>query len=261
LPIGNADDRGRSWVTALGFLPRLRLPSPDDLSPETAAYIENRKGPASARYLYLDLAEGELAELGTQSLIGAIVLLDRQDGGESRLSPVTSGEVLRHVIWQNFARDHRSEDILQRLQTVVVGSPCFQLQYGHASEAVNLLQETFGNCDSLSARNNEGGVTAPRQSTADLGSLLPAGTLSRRPGIGETTVDDDHFITDADGRAIHHLNPVAASVWRLLAAPMTVRALGELLQMAFSDVPGSKIDDDLRDLIARFEKKGLILRG
>ncbi len=90
---------------------------------------------------------------------------------------------------------------------------------------------------------------------------MPAGTLSRRPGIGDTTVDDDHFLTDADGRAIHHLNPVAASVWRLLDAPMTVRALGELLQMAFPDVPGSKINDDLRDLIARFEKKGLILRG
>ena len=259
LPIGD-DDRG----IAPGFAPRLRLPLPDDLSPAMRDAILRRAGVGGEHYLYLDLDVRELAPRGTAAPVGAIVLLEREPGTGPNLTPVSEGEMLTHVIWQNFAREAPPSQILDRLHRLVAGARRFRLRYGRAEDAVPFLQDTFAEWPDTGAEEPLSEPSIPPQEPS--GGRVPTwtgepldGCYSRTPGIKDVMIDGERFLADSAGAAIYHLNPVASAVWHLLSEPKTRDQVVGLMHEAFPDIPRERIAGDVGALIGELSKKQLLV--
>lgn len=62
---------------ALGILPRLRLPLPDNASPRFNEFVRTHGGAESKKFLYITLSEPALAAFGSTAPIYGIVFLDR----------------------------------------------------------------------------------------------------------------------------------------------------------------------------------------
>lgn len=260
LPIGGDED----WGVAPGFAPRLRLPLPDDLSAAMRGAILRRAGMGGARYLYLDLNEGELAPRGAAAPIGAIVLLEREPGARPDLSPVSESEMLKQVIWQNFAREAPSSEILDRLHRIVAGARRLRLRYDRAEEAASVLQETFVDWPNAAPDQARPRVGSPAQGRTDThpsgwdGGALD-GCYLRKADVRDVTIDGERFLADSAGAAIYHLNPVASAVWQLLAEPRTADNLVDLMHEAFPDVARERIARDVDALICDLAGKRLLL--
>ena len=140
LPISNQGDAG----LALGILPRLRLPLPDQISSDFANFIKNRCGPHNDRYLYVRLGLNEQAALGTTAPIRGITILQREKNAEPQLSKVKRSTVGKDMILRNFARQNPGLEIVDRLYAVVDKAVCYRLQYDNLEQASNLLKEVFG---------------------------------------------------------------------------------------------------------------------
>ncbi|HUV32084.1 MAG TPA: hypothetical protein VMW31_00815, partial [Devosiaceae bacterium] len=142
LPL-DVDAGGLVQGIACGAAARLRLPLPDDLAPETAAWIADHAGPANAQYQYLDLPARGLAPHGARLPIGAIVLLARQKGATARIEPVGGEAVLECLMVQNFARSGRAERVTQTLRDLAASTRGLRLVYDRAEDAAALMQAEF----------------------------------------------------------------------------------------------------------------------
>ncbi len=140
LPISHRGDAG----FALGILPRLRLPLPNQISSEFAKFIENRCGPQNDRYLYVRLGLTEQAALGTTAPIQGITILQREKNAAPQLSEVKKSTVVKDMILRNFARQNPGLEIVDRLYAIVEKAACYRLQYDNLEQASNLLKEVFG---------------------------------------------------------------------------------------------------------------------
>ena len=257
LPIGGPDDLGM----APGIVPRLRLPLPDNLAPATRDFLEARRGPSGKRYLYLDLAAAELASHGTQAPIGGFVLLEREAGADLDLSPVDPGEMLRSVIWQNFARESPAPEILQRLERIVGRARRLRLRYDRADDAVALLKETFASWPADAEVPERTVWAAPGPGSSTPARSVPAGCYLRNPDITETKVGQEHFLADSKGAAIHNLNAVGSALWQLMADPRTIDELVDPLHAAFPGLARTQIEQDVRALLKGLIAKRLVMAG
>lgn len=257
LPIGGADDQGM----APGIVPRLRLPLPDNLERSTRDFIEQREGPRGEQYLYLDLTEAELARHGVRAPIGGFVLLEREADAVPELQSVDPGEMLRQVIWQNFAREAPAPEILERLERVVRRARCLRLRYQRADEAAALLKETFSSWPEDSTIAESPGPDIHKPAPGEAPRDVPAGCYLRNPKVTETRLGAEHFLASPEGKAIHHLNPIGAAVWQLMAEPSTLNQLVDPLHTAFPQVAREQIEQDVRNLLEILIAKRLVLAG
>ncbi len=241
---------------APGLAPRLRLPLPDNLDPITRDYIERHRAFASDDYLYLDLAGRELAPRGELASIGGFVLLEREIGAVPQLERVTAADALKQVVWQNFSRRADAPRILDRLRGLVTQARRYRLRYDRAEEAVALLNAEFSH---WSARETAAvDDSPPPRWLGDAVAPLAPGQLRRRGDIEMRQVDDECFLADLDGAAIHHLNPVGRAVWTLLARPVGFDEMAGVLANAFPEIDRERIDRDLAELVEVLGRKELI---
>jgi len=84
---------------------------------------------------------------------------------------------------------------------------------------------------------------------------------ARAPGIAARQVDDSLFAAVPTTNTIHHLDPMAAAVWRALEEPRTLRDLVDLFAAAFPDVEREVLRRDLRAVLGRMGKVGLVVVG
>ncbi len=140
LPIHPRTHRG----IALGIVPRLRPPLPDNVSDEVRRFVDARAGHGYRNRLYVSLRGRELAPLGASAPIGGVVLLERRPTGPARLTDVDPADALETVILQNFARDVPAMAILDTLDRVVRKARCFRLRYSRTADAVAVLEDRFG---------------------------------------------------------------------------------------------------------------------
>lgn len=82
--------------------------------------------------------------------------------------------------------------------------------------------------------------------------------LVQSPGVEPREVDGELFLIVPAADAIHHLDPLAASVWRLFATPTEPAQVRAILRAAFPEVPESRIAADLEGLVADLRANGLI---
>jgi len=138
LPVGKSDHRG----IALGIQPRLRTPLPDKVNTDLLEFISAHLGPASDRFLYLDLKHDHLAKLGERAPVRHLVLL-KQDSCNSKttLQPIEKEQMLMTMIQQRLPHSGTASDALDCLFTMVQNSDCHELHYEDPRSAVNMLQQ------------------------------------------------------------------------------------------------------------------------
>jgi len=255
LPISIDEGHG----IAPGLAPRLRIPLPDNLSPESREFIQNRKGLEGKQYLYLDLDSDHLAARGSQAAVGAFILLEREEGAPLSLEVISEAEVLHRVVWQNFARKAEAPRILERLSQLVSHAQRFRLCYDRAEDAIALLKETFEAWPTESVQAPDTRFTTAQDSIRP--PHVPPGCYLRKPEIRIVTIDGESFLADNQGAAIHHLNPVGSAIWTLLAEPVTMADMVDLLLIAFPDVGGDQVKGDVADLIDTLVSKNLLVVG
>jgi hypothetical protein len=255
LPISLVEGYG----IALGLAPRLRIPLPENLSAESRRFIETYTALKGRQYLYLDLRNGALATRGSHAPVGAFVLLEREEGVVAALEAISKGEVLRQVVWQNFAREAEAPQILDRLNQMVAGAQRYRLRYDRAEDAVALLKETFKGWPKMGKENSPGSLLSTESGPEPVD--IPPGCYLRKGDISVVTVDGEGFLADIQGAAIHHLNPIGSAIWALLAEPMTVGEMVELLLVAFPEAGRAQVESDVGSLIDSLMSRNLLIAG
>ena len=255
LPISIGEGHG----IAPGLAPRLRIPLPDNLSPESLDFIQNRTGLEGRQYLYLDLDNDHLAARGSQASVGAFILLEREEGAPLSLKAISEAEVLHRAVWQNFARKAEAPRILERLSQLVSHAQRFRLRYDRAEDAVELLKEAFEAWPTDSVQAPDTRFTTAKDSIRP--PHVPPGCYLRKPEIGVVTIDGESFLADTQGATIHHLNSVGSAIWTQLAEPVTMADMVDLLLVAFPDVGGEQVKGDVADLIDTLVSKNLLVVG
>jgi hypothetical protein len=137
-------DHQRNTGTALGILPRLRLPLPDKAEQSLISFIDHRIGPQNKRYRYIRLDEDELAPLGSVAPVAAITILERDPGAKPLLRPAKQSDVVKHMILRNFARQNPAIEIVDRIHGLVEQAECYTLTYDTLEQAADLLDDAFG---------------------------------------------------------------------------------------------------------------------
>lgn len=244
LPIGLAAANG----IAPGLAVRLRKPLPDNLSAESRRYIEKHNCLQGEHYLYLDLADSAMAARGQQAPVGAFVLLEREAGATPVFEEISEAEVLRQVVWQNFAREAEAPKILEVLSRLVADSQRLRLRYDRAEDAVGLLRQYFSSWPEKPSSVGDKRVVAEHSKAVAV--EIPPGCYWRNPGVSVVEVDGQSFLADSQGAAIHHLNPTANSIWNLLSEPMSVDEIMQILLSAFPDLDPDRLSQDVNSLVA-----------
>jgi hypothetical protein len=85
--------------------------------------------------------------------------------------------------------------------------------------------------------------------------------IARSQGLVLRVVDDHGFLLDAAECHIHHLNPTALAVWRILREPQTMRDIASVLKLAFPDVPAAEIERDVKMLVRGLLNENLAERA
>ena len=119
----------RETAIGPGIAPRLRLPPPDGLSEQTEEIIVRLASLTGARYGYLGLPVEGLMDNGADVPIGAFIFLNRTESGPSELVELPKSDVLRGLIWQNFARQAPAQHILDSPAAMVMPRPAYELRY------------------------------------------------------------------------------------------------------------------------------------
>lgn len=244
---------------ATGIAPRLRLPLPPSLRADTISFLDIRAGPQSARYRYLDLPDALQAPRNATLPVGAFVVIDRQAGVAPALTPLGSAEMLRSVVWQNFARAMPSGKILHTLHSLVSAAERYRLVYDQPEPAIEMLQQLFAGWTSAVAKVSEYRPPATAAAEAPPTPAANGAVLYRqRPGVFAHTADGHSFLADAEGVAIHHLNETAATIWNVMASPMSLPQVVQLFQSAFPDQPSDRLADDVCNLFQGLRQKNLL---
>ncbi len=133
-----------SHGVALGILPWLRLPAPAHVRDDFRRFLEFRRGPGNARWMYVDLRTDELAPHGATAPVSRLVLLDRKPRGRPRLTAVTKDTMLSELIEQNYARQLPAIDIFDQMHALTQAADCYSLRYASVAQAAAVLQDAFG---------------------------------------------------------------------------------------------------------------------
>ena len=90
--------------------------------------------------------------------------------------------------------------------------------------------------------------------------LFP-GCYMCKADLNVVQVDDQNFLADRHGDTIHHLNPTATAIWSLLADPVTLVEMADILTVAFPELEREQVEADVSSLIADLKAKNLLLCG
>ncbi len=255
LPVSVPEGHGISPGLAL----RLRIPLPENLNLESKNFIESHRGLEGKQYLYLDLNNNLLAARGSIAPVGAFVLLEREEGAVPTLEDISEAEVLHQVVWQNFAREAEAPQILGRLSQLVASAGRYRMRYDRAEDAVAFLQGVFKEWPSEVAEESSTQIVASQNGVNP--AVAPPGCYLRKAEISVVSVDGESFLADAQGAAIHHLNSVGAAIWTLLAEPVSMAEMVELMLTVFPDEDSDRVKSDLAALIDTLISKNLLHTG
>ncbi len=243
-------------VASPGIAPRLRLPLPPTLAPDTRKFLQKTAGLTGGRYQYLSLPGDSLLANGEETAVGALVFLKRVPEQVAALTVLPKSEALKALVWQNFARQTPAGRILSSLSELVMSRPTFALAYGEAEEAADTLQETFAEWPS----------TKSSQFNGKFGDLRRPQTF-RKPhwrrslNVEEQQIDRGSFIADNNTGRIFHLNVTAAAIWKMLSAGHKSKDVLSTISDAFPDTNPSRIGQDVEEMVMSFREHGLLLRA
>lgn len=249
---------GDAQGLAMGIAPRLRLPLPDALDAAFRDWADQSAGPSNRQYRYLRLAGQPIH--GDSLPIGAFVILDRQaSSGPARLEPMPPDAAMDALLHQNFTRDRHSADILRLMAAVLAARPVHRLTYSDLPGAVACLTAAFADWpDPMSAGGRAPALRQATEPPAPSKAADPALPVGQRPGSLGVTIGQTLYLADAEGRAIHRMDPLAAAIWGLIEEPMCAGDLAALLSDAFPNAGLARISDDVQRLLEQLRLFGLV---
>ncbi len=247
---------------ALGIAPRIRLPLPASASEKFRRQVVEAITAADDRYAFVQPAGGLHAPFGTSAPLGAIVLLDRREGGAAAFGRAHESDILRTLVAQNFALAEPSEALLARLHALMQRLPCLVLRYSDLDEAADLLQRSFADWSSLPEPATDMRLPEPAPDDAPVAAAVsavePTVAYLRASGIALRAVGDELILAQPASPVIHHLNPIGTAVWALLGEPISARQAAALLAEAYPQVPRAAIEADVAALFAALAAAGFI---
>ncbi len=255
-------DAGGCFVgAAMGVSPRLRLPVPGDFSTGFRDWVADNVGPANRQYKYLTLPDQPAH--GVERPLGAIIILDRQEGVRTRLEPMDIHKAVEVLLHQNFARSVHSGTILHMTNALLDAVQPHCLTYSTAEDAAAFLAERFSQwpAEPPVARNQH--LIEFREVDEELIAAPPPAfhrdtAYVRKNGFSEVSMNGGHYLTDALGLGVHRLNDGSLAIWRLLEEPMDLEDMCDVLAHAFPDVPRERIEADSTRMLTRFVEHRLI---
>lgn len=259
LPLSFTADN-RTMGHAMGIAPRLRLPLPMTIAKEFRVWVDGLGGPSNRQYKYVRL--DRQPDHGSALPVGAFVILDRQEAPvPAVLAPISSDIAMDVLLHQNFTRDRHSAEILQAMAATLSELQVFQLAYSDLDDAVACLGAAFRHWSDPEPPPVPG--PALRFRLAEFGnrhrsSLAPDAPLRQTTGTVARVIGDVLYVADAEGRAIHRMDPLAAAIWDILEEPVRPPALASVLAEAFPDAGCDRISADLRHLLDHLVHVGLI---
>lgn len=249
-------DGGPVLARSMGIAPRLRLPLPERASPDFRDWVAANPGPENRQYKYLRLP-GQPAR-GEALPVGAFVILDRQEEpGTARLDPVPADAAMDALLHQNFTRDRHSGDILAEMARALGGLPLFRLRYSGLEDAVACLADAFARWPGP-VPGAGGPPRIFRLARFDAVPAAPGPRLVQRPGTIAREIGATLYLADAEGRAIHRMDPLAAAIWEMLAEPASPEEIAALLAEAFPDTDPARLRADLGRLLEGLAGQGLL---
>ena len=250
---------------ANGIAPRLRLPVPETLAEDHAAWIYDHITSRNKRYGYL--SEIDLPLSGTEMPVGAIVLLDRdmEMAGPPQLSKVGADEAIAAVVKQNFGRQVHAGAILTITEVIAMSVPVMRLTYHDVDAAAELLSQTPALKNLPAARISAEGRPTPDR-LAPVGTARPEPpepfdmglTFARVPGYTEVETDQTVYLASARGMTIQRLNPVSVMIWKLMEEPISGEDIVAVLAEVFPDVAPETLQGDTRTALRYLIKDGLV---
>jgi hypothetical protein len=139
LPIHLATRRG----IALGIVPRLRVPLPENATPRFRKFVAAHRGPGHRRRQYVALPDAVMAPLGATAPVRRIVLLERVAAGPARLEPLDPADALEALLLQNFTWSAGAPAVLEALHAIARDASCHRLVFARSDDAAALLQRDF----------------------------------------------------------------------------------------------------------------------
>jgi hypothetical protein len=250
----------RAHGLAMGIAPRLRLPLPETLGAEFRDWVSQVAGPANPQYQYLRVETQP--PHGATLPIGAVVILDRQDDPTlARLDPVPPDRAMDALLFQNFTRDRHSADILQLMAAILSDRPIYRLTYSDLTGAVACLQAAFQEWPEEGSGALDGRTHSFRlaeMAPQPLPSPTEHALFQQRSGSLSVPIGGTLYLADAEGRAIHRMDPLAAAIWTLIDEPMSAADLVDLTVEAFPDAAPDQVVSDIERLLSRLYMLGLI---
>lgn len=248
---------------ASGTAARMRMPWPNTLTPQMKGKLERSMIASSKAYSYHTNPGALPVRRGRKSPIRSLVLLNRDDAREKAyLEPIAKEKVLTAIIIQNFARARNAERILAILHFLASNIETYQLSFSSAEDAADAMIDFFSIAEiakaprlpkTLLSAYPEGLPIQPVRKVA----FEPNTSVKQSNEITSHEIEGAIFLADQNGYGIHKLNPIGAAIWKLLADPVTVLEIEEIIIVAFPDTPANQIRDDIEVLIQKFLTVGL----
>lgn len=256
------DAAGQAFGRAMGAAPRIRLPLPETVAPDFRDWADSNPGPANRQYKYLDLPNQP--QQGRALPLGAFVILDRQDDEvPPRLENVTPDAAMDVLLHQNFTRDRHSADVLSAIARTLQSRPAHRLVYSEPVEAAAFLVTTLGKgaAPDIPPKN-----PIQKFRLAEFSAVTPPppaarAEITRRADTSAAVIGSTLYLSDAEGRAIHRMDPLAMVIWDIIEEPIARADLEAVLIEAFPETDPSRVASDLATLLSRLETAALITRS
>lgn len=159
LPLEHTPAGARTVGLGLGLPPRVRLPVPATSSGPFRKLMRTHGALESTKWRYFALDPDQLARYGERRPIQAFVLLERGDGFETALEPISQKDMLIEVVKQNFAETRPGIEILDRLIAATGAADTFRLRYDRAEQGARALIDRFDDVEAA-GRDPANGASA-----------------------------------------------------------------------------------------------------
>lgn len=226
-------------VTSFGIAPRIRTPLLRDGPERLRRYLTPRLLLEGPRLAYVAPEPGSQARPGEAFPLAGWVFLARAQGSATTVSRLDSGESLRRIIWQNFARSMAPSDLLNFIDVMASQYPCLMLEYEDAVEAVPALQQA---------------LDAPRQPSASARSRVeaslfePSAAMALPEEVQVTETAAGLYVADNRNGRIYFLNPSAGVMWRIASTGVGTEEAEAILRTLYPGEVPQKLAADYRKL-------------